>query len=186
MKSKEHEVLKIFYNNPTKHWHFSMIKKEVKLPDNKISRWLKIFEKQNLIKKIKEKNKAPYYLGNYESAEYQNSKKIFALKMFYDSGFLNHLTSLEGAKTVILFGSFSRWDWHNESDIDLFIYGDDSKLKKYEYEKILKREIQIFNCKNSDELQKFNVNLMHSIIKGLKLKGSIDFIEVQIDAKHTT
>jgi predicted nucleotidyltransferase len=176
--SKENQILELFFNSP-KYWHFSHIKKEVKIADNKLSRWLKIFQKQNLIKKIKEKDKMPYYISNQESAEYQNTKRIFALKKFHETGFLNHLTELKGADTVIIFGSFSRWDWHKDSDIDLFIYGDDSELDILKFQKILKREIQVFNYKTFEELRKTNIDLIDSIIKdGYKLKGTIDFLEV--------
>ena len=71
----------------------------------------------------------PYYTGNYESAAYKNRKKLFALSELYNSGLLNHLASLPAADTVVLFGSFSRSDWYEKSDIDIFIYGDYSGLK---------------------------------------------------------
>ena len=123
--SREEDILKLFFEEPTKHWHFQEIKQNVPIADNKVSRWLKKFLRKKIIKKIHPSKKMPYYLSNYEHPEYQNQKRIYALKNLHQSGFLNHLTTLKKAKTVILFGSFSRWDWHKDSDIDLFIFGDD-------------------------------------------------------------
>jgi hypothetical protein len=138
-KSREEDILELFYNYPTKHWHFKEIRKEVGIADNKISRWLKLFINKGLIKKIKPTQKMPYYVSNYGSSEYQNRKKIYAIEKLHRSGLLNHLTELD-AKTVIIFGSFVRWDWNSESDIDLFIFGDDKNLEKGKYEKILHRD----------------------------------------------
>ena len=182
--SREEDILELFYNMPTKHWHFKDIKKEVNIADNKISRWLKLFEKEKLLKRIKEKRKMPYYISCYENPEYQNRKKLFALKMFHDSGFLNHLCSLKGTKAVIIFGSFSRWDWHKESDIDLFILGSDEDFEQGKYERILKREIHLFNYKNYEELRKISGGLLENIIKSLAIHGDIKYLEVNLREKN--
>ncbi|MDD3175789.1 MAG: hypothetical protein PHU51_04910, partial [Candidatus Nanoarchaeia archaeon] len=101
-ESKEEEILKLFFEEPTKQWHFKEIKLLVPIADNKISRWLKQFIKMKLIIKIKPQNKMPHYVSNYEHPEYQNKKKVFAMKTFYESGFLNHLSNL-ASPTIILF-----------------------------------------------------------------------------------
>lgn len=176
--SKAGEVLQLFFEEPTRHWHFSEIKEKISLPENKISRWLKIFIQRKIIQKFTPKQKMPYYSGNYENPEYQYQKKIYALQHLHDSGFLNHLASLKSAKTIILFGSFSRWDWHKNSDIDLFIFGDDGDLEQAKYEKILNRQIQLFTCKDKKQFKKFNRELMVNIIKGDLIKGDLDFMEV--------
>lgn len=177
-KSKEDQILELFYNEPTKNWHFKEIKEGVVIADNKLSDWLKRFKSEGLIRRIKEKGRMPYYISDYETPNYQNKKRLFALEQFYKSGFLNHLCTIE-AETVILFGSFTRWDWHSKSDIDLFIYGDDSKLDLAGYQKRLKREIQLFNAKNEQEIKKIGGELMKNIIKGYLVKGDINFLEVK-------
>ena len=104
------------------------------------------------------------------------------MKSLYESGFLNHLGSLKKAETIILFGSFSRSDWYKNSDIDLFIYGDPTGLKIANYELKLQREIQMFVCKDKEELEKLGVGLLKRIIKGKIIKGGLDFINVNINA----
>ena len=128
LESKEKEILELFFDYPTKYWHFGAIRNEINLADNKISKWLKKFQKEDLIKRIKPRNKMPYYLANHASSHFRNTKKVFALTKLHECGLLDYLTSLEEAKTVIIFGSFSRGDWYKESDIDVFIYGDVIKL----------------------------------------------------------
>lgn len=187
MRSKQESVIELFFNNPTRQWHFEEILKEAKITRSKSNKWLKKFVKQGLVKRIKERSKMPYFISNYESPEYRNGKKIFALNKLHDSGLLNHLYSLEKASAVVIFGSFSRSDWYKDSDIDVFIYGNSEGLKIADYELKLHREIQLFICENKKELTKLGSSLIRNIIKGNLIKGNLDFIEVNINARisHT-
>ena len=172
MESKEKQMLELFFEQPTREWHFEEILKEAKITRSKANEWLKYFIKEDLIKRIKERKKMPYYASNCESASYKNKKKIFAFEKLYNIGFLNHLLSLKNATTVIIFGSFARSDWYKESDVDLFIYGDAKGLKIVNYELELHKEIQVFICKNKDDLIKLGSGLLRNIIK-----GNIDFVK---------
>ncbi len=182
MESKENNMLELFFEMPTKEWHFEEILKEAKITRSKADGWLKKFIKEDLIKRVKEKNKMPYYIGNYENPAYKNRKKIFGLNKLYQSGFLNHLSSLKKVKTVILFGSFSRSDWYKHSDIDVFIYGNPEGLKVSNYELKLHKDIQLFICQNKKEINKLGEPLINNIIKGDIIKGELDFIKVDINA----
>jgi len=55
MKSKKEQVLELFYNYPTKEWHFEEIVRESRLARSKVNNWLKKFIKKKLIKRIKKK-----------------------------------------------------------------------------------------------------------------------------------
>lgn len=182
MESKEEQILELFFEQPTKQWHFEEILRKAKITRSKADRWLKEFINEELIKRKKEKKKMPYYISNYESPAYKNKKKIFALNKLYETGLLNHLTSLKKADTIIIFGSFVRSDWYKESDLDIFIYGDPEGLKIAEYELKLQREIQLFICQTKKELTKLGIGLIKNIIKGNIIKGNIDFVKVDINA----
>jgi len=179
--SKEENIIELFYNEPTRQWHFEEILKKAKISRPQADSWLKKFLKENLIKRIKPKKKMPYYLANYENPNYQSKKKIFALMQMEKIGFLAHLTEMQKDSTIILFGSMARWDWHKESDIDLFVYGDASGLKLGRYELRLGREVQLFECKTPEELGKFSNGLLKNIIKGNIITGNLDFIKVTIN-----
>ena len=181
MKSKEEKILELFFEQPTREWHFEEITKEAKIARSKADGWLKKFLQGGLIKKIKKIGKMPYYLSNYDSPEYKNRKKIFALEKLHQSGLLNRLSSLKKAKSVILFGSFSRSDWYKDSDVDIFIYGDPEGLKIVEYELKLHKDIQLFVCQNKEEISKLGEGLIRNIIKGNLIKGDLDFISVNIN-----
>jgi predicted nucleotidyltransferase len=176
MRSKEGTVLELFLNNPSKEWHFEDMIKTTKMARSKLDSWLKKFLDDGLIKRVKPKSKMPYYISKFTSIEYKGIKRIYGLRKLYECGLIGHLSQLDA--TVILFGSFARTDWHKESDVDIFIYGNIDGLKLLEYELKLKREIQIFHCANNDDLQRLGHALIKNIIKGDLIKGDLDFIEV--------
>ena len=182
MESKEEKILQLFFENPTKEWHFEEILKEAKIGRSKAYGWLIKFIKEGLIKRIKTNGKMPYYLSNHDMPAYRNMKKIFALNALYQTGLLNDLCSLNKAKTVILFGSFARSDWYKNSDIDIFIYGNPEGLKIADYERKLHRNIQLFICNNAKELSKLGTGLIKNIIKGNLIKGDLDFVTVDVNA----
>jgi predicted nucleotidyltransferase len=182
MESKENKIIELFFDNPTREWHFEELVREAGIARSKTDAWLKKFSKEGIIKKIKKNGKMPYYISNYISSDYKNKKKIFGLNKLYTSGLLNHLDSLKKTQAIILFGSFSRSDWYKNSDIDIFIYGDPEGLKIANYELKLHRDIQLFICQNKKDLEKLGQGLLRNIIKGSIIKGNLDFVEVSVNA----
>lgn len=182
MESKEDKILELFFNNPTREWHFEEVIDKAGVSRSKAAGWLKVLAHDKIIKKVKEKGKMPYYISNHESYAYRNRKKLFALEKLNESGLLEHLSSLKKTKAVILFGSFARSDWNEKSDIDVFIYGEPDGLKIAEYESKLHRDIQLFICKTKNELKKLGEGLIRNIIKGNIIQGDIDFVRVKINA----
>lgn len=181
-RKKDEAVLDIFYNEPTKHWHFEEILKHANISRPQASKWLTKFQKDSLIQRIKEKGKMPYYISNWEHPNYQVKKRLYALQILERAGFLQHLASLPKAKTVIIFGSIVRGDWYTESDVDVFIYGDDNGYNYAHYWKALNREIQTFVCRTTKDIMKFAPGLLPNILKGYLVKGNWDFAEVRLNA----
>ena len=85
--------------------------------------------------------------------------------------------SLPKAKAVYIFGSMTRWDWYKDSDIDVFIYGDDEGLDQAGFWTILGREIETFICKDENDARKFAPGLLRNVLDGYRIKGRIDFIK---------
>ncbi len=163
----------LFFNQPTKQWHFEQLRKETWLSRAQTNAWLKKLRQENLITRIKPYGKMPYYVAQYQHPHYQNSKRLYALEKLHESGLLDYLSALEKAETVVLFGSFSRWDWHDASDVDLFIYGKVNTLYVGKYGPKLKREIQVFSGKNEQDLERMGPTLLQNIIQGITIKGTL-------------
>ena len=180
MKTKK-PIKELFFDYPTKQWHFQQLLKEAGLSRAQTNAWLKKLLKEGLVRRIKPRGRMPYHIAKYNSADYINAKKIFALEKFHASGFLQHLSSLKHAKAVIIFGSMARGDWYKESDIDLFVYGNADELELGKYWLKLGREIQFFGCENKQELKKYSPALLKNILTGYTIKGSLP-VEVKASA----
>jgi predicted nucleotidyltransferase len=178
---KKDNIKGLFFNYATKQWHFNELVKKSGMSRAQTNTWLKRLVKEGLIKRIKPKKKMPYYTSNYESRKYKTQKRLYALAWFEKAGFLEHLSSLK-SKTIIIFGSFARADWHDESDIDLFIYGNADAFEKGCFERKLKREIQVFHYQNVHEIQRLDPTVIPNILSGIHIKGNIKPFEVRINA----
>ena len=181
MVSKEENLLELFFNSPTREWHFEELVQEAGIARSKADRWLKLFVRQKLVRRIKEKGRMPHYIADHDSPNYRNRKKLFALNRLYETGLLNHLMSLKKAKMVIMFGSFARWDWYKNSDVDVFIYGSSEGLSVAKYEMKLHRDIQLFVCQDRKALARFGAGLVENILKGNIIKGE-DFVGEVLNA----
>ncbi len=181
MERKEN-IKELFFNYSTKQWHFEELVKESCLSRAQTNEWLQRLLKEKLIKRVKERNKMPYYIAEYSNPTFQMQKRIYAMLQFEKTGLLEHLSTLKHAKTVIIFGSFSRADWHNESDIDLFIYGKADDFEKGLFEKRLKREIQVFQYENPAMLKRLEPSVIPNILAGIHVKGTIEPFEVSLHA----
>ncbi|MDD9953456.1 MAG: nucleotidyltransferase domain-containing protein [Candidatus Woesearchaeota archaeon] len=179
MRSKEDCVLELFFNTP-KHWHFDQLLRKSGLSRSRLAAWLTQFRQEGLIERKKSKGKMPYYVAK-ASPLFLHRKRLYAQKQLTTSGLLAHLASLK-ASVIIVFGSFTRGDWYIESDIDIFIYGDDDAFEQGLYEKKLNREIQVHTAKNKNELKSIEKMLPY-IIQGDFVKGSLDDLGVRVYAE---
>jgi predicted nucleotidyltransferase len=181
MNSKEDRVLNLFFNS-SKYWHFDELLCESKLSRSRLSAWLNKFQKEGIIKRVKPKGKMPFYVRIFESKNFRHKKRLFALTQLTESGLLTHLEALPKAKVVIIFGSFTSYDWHADSDIDIFIYGDDDDFEQGTYELKLQRDIQVHLARDGKDLKRIN-KLLPYIFEGDFIKGSIKDLGVEIYAK---
>jgi len=183
--SKEEKVLELFFNEATKHWHFHDIVNTAKVSDMVANKWLRKYCSDKLIKRIKLKGKMPYYMANWDNEQYHIEKRFYALNKLHDSGLIYKLQSLKKAKTIVIFGSFARTDWHTQSDVDIFIYGDPEEFRFGTLWKGLGmqgkfREISVHSYHSLDKIRSIHSGLMKNVVKGFFVKGTIlDIAEVK-------
>ena len=61
--SKEENILRLFFNESSKHWHFEEILRESRISRDKLNKWLKKFLHEKLIKKIDIKDWSGFLSG---------------------------------------------------------------------------------------------------------------------------
>lgn len=173
----------LFFNNVAKHWHFEELLRKSKSSRSKAAKWLRKFQHENLILKHCQKGKHPYYTANFEHPAYKFKKRIFSLQHLYQAGLLQYLEQQPDIVSCYLLGSFSGSDWHEQSDIDIFIYGKAESIDISQFQKKLRKKIQLFTAEHPKDLRKFSGNFLKNVIKGYPIKMEKELIEVLLREK---
>jgi predicted nucleotidyltransferase len=173
IKSIKLLLAEYFFTNPTAKLRVRQIEREVEIPLPSAIRYTKELEKEGILKHeiiadIK------LYSADRSSKNYLFEKKLFNLSKLYSSGLIDLLISKYSNPTMILFGSYSRGEDVENSDIDIYIQSSNKeKLNLNNFEKKLQRNIQLFILKDLKGIT--NKELANNIINGITLNG---FIEV--------
>ncbi len=173
----------LFFNDTLKRWHFEEIVRVSGMSRERVNHFLRGLCKEGFVKRIKPRGKMPYYFAKRDSPKFRSEKRLYGLSMLDEAGLFEYITSCKGIKTAILFGSFARGDWSRSSDIDIFIYGDDSQFDKQLFESKLGRNIQVFAYTSPAEIKhRLDPRVITNIAKGFHLTESFHPFEVAVHA----
>ncbi|HLC57464.1 MAG TPA: nucleotidyltransferase domain-containing protein [Candidatus Nanoarchaeia archaeon] len=99
-------------------------------------------------------------------------KRAENLRNIYISGLSDYLHKELAGGTIVLFGSYSRGEDTNTSDIDFAVIGRKDKLLQLgEYEEMLNRKI---NINFYSKLAGINKHLKNNILNGVVLHGGVE------------
>jgi predicted nucleotidyltransferase len=166
-KYSRYKLLREFFVSPTKNFQMRELSRKTKISPPSVINHLNFLLKENLI--IREKNGIyPSYKANRENDLFKIYKKNDLILQLESSGFLNYIYDLCLPNSIILFGSASKGEDIETSDIDLFIQSPEKKINLDKYEKIFKREISLFF---EEDFSRLPSELKNNVINGLIIKG---------------
>jgi len=114
-------------------------------------------------------------LGHLFFSANKQSKEFVSLSRIYWDSRLKELIQEIEYKTInpliILFGSLSKAESKENSDVDIAIFSEKKEINLKEFEKKIKRNIQVFWFDSLHNLK--NKELKNSILNGHKLNGEI-------------
>ena len=168
-KYNRYKILQEFFNFPRRNFHIRELSRITKITQPSMINHLNELVKENLILKEK-KGLYPTFRANRENELFKVYKKTNIIIQISQSGLLNYVYDSCLPTAIILFGSASKGEDTEESDIDLFIQASDKKLKLEKYEKILNRKINLFFKEN---FSKLSSELKNNILNGIMLRGYI-------------
>ena len=151
-----------FVKNPSSRIHIREISRRIKIsPPSVLNQTKKLIKKGLLVSEKQGKNVV--ISSNYENELFIEKKKWTNLFLLLDSGIVDKLNCINN--TVILFGSYSKGEDTERSDIDIAI---DKKpnINLEEYEDKLERKIQFHIIE-----RKMQDNLKENIRQGILLGG---------------
>jgi predicted nucleotidyltransferase len=164
-----YKILKVFLENPNEEFSIRKLARLLKKSHVTLLPYLKDLQKLNLI--ITSKTTLYDTLkANTESYEYKYYKKNLALYEIKKSGLIEYIQKQTLPNSIILFGSFSKGTNNNESDIDLFVESQESKLNLTIFENYLNAKINVLFENNINDLPS---NLKINIMNGTVLYGKM-------------
>jgi predicted nucleotidyltransferase len=132
---------------------------------------LKKLKEENLIK-IEKTKTINFVSFNRDEPKSIELKRVENLKSIYLSGLSDYLGEALAGATIILFGSYSKGEDTEGSDIDIAAIGRKDKMLLLEkYEKLLGRRINVNFYQSWQEIHK---NLKNNILNGILLSGSVE------------
>ncbi len=113
----------------------------------------------------------PVYWANQSDERFRYLKKFNTLNLLHKTGLIRYIYDKYQPNVIILFGSASRGEDTKDSDIDLYVECTEKNLDLSQFEKELKRNVQLhfydsFNKVHSKELK-------NNLLNGTILEGYI-------------
>ena len=161
-----------FFMNPTAKLRVRQIEREMKMPLPSVIRYCKELEKEEILKK-ESVSGVSTYSADRASKKFLIAKKLFNIKVIFESGLIEHIIKEYSNPVIALFGSYSKGEDIEDSDIDLYI--ETPKKQEFnlqKFEKILGRRIQVFNYRKINEVP--NHHLSNNIINGITLNNFLE------------
>lgn len=126
--------------------------------------------KEGLLNREEERNYI-YYFANKENRLFISLLRTYWLLKFEENGLIEYLEKELITPLVILFGSFSKAEVKEGSDIDVALFTPSrNKLDLGKFEKKLGRKIQLFLFKDRKDVK--NGHLLSNILNGFIISGS--------------
>ena len=142
--------------------------KLMKMSPPTASKVLDSYYSESLLSKEKFRNYIMFY-ANKESNHFIDLSRLYwSIKL---KELMDIMEKSLAAPTIVLFGSLSKAETKQDSDIDLAVFAHKKNLDIGEFEKKLRRKIEIFWFSSLKDIK--NRELANNIINGYVLKGHL-------------
>jgi len=164
----------IFFLEPTKEHYLMEISRKTNIAHTSIKNNLNKLVKQKIIKKrieIKASREFPVFTANLTNSMYKDIKRSYNIQSIIESGLIKYLKDKLMPKSIVLFGSYSRGEDIESSDIDIFVECKKEQVNIIKFNKKLKRNIEI---RFKENFNKYPKELKNNIINGIILSGFLE------------
>ena len=173
-KSSMFRTAEFFFINPSKEHYLMDISRNIGIAHTSVKKNLKELVRLGMIKEHKEKKGSrifPVYRANLDSRLFKRYKLVHNLSAVLESGLIEFIEDKLAPKAIVLFGSYSRGEDVESSDIDLFVECKNKTLNLKTFEKNLKRKIGLnFN----ENFKSYPDELKNNIMNGITLSGFLE------------
>jgi len=167
-----YRVLRVFLDYPTRHFQLREICRLLRMGMPSVTSHVRKLERQGFVRKEKR--------GVYESYVstrndlFKLYKRNDVLLRFHDSGLVGFLADKFVPDGIVLFGSASRGEDVEDSDIDLLVISSEKKVELEEFEKKVRRRISLHF---EEKMSKMPKELLNNIVNGIVVYGYLEVFE---------
>ncbi len=173
--TSEQEVLDVFFASPTYLFTVREIARLTNLTHPTVSLCLLNLKKAGLVEPDSAHHKnTVFWKAKKESEKYRTHKKINNLQQLYASGLVNKIVEETSPNAIVIFGSYSKGEDVEESDIDIFVVSQEKRIIFKRYEKRLHRKI---NLTFESNIHVLNKEFLNNIINGVILYGYLEVLK---------
>ncbi|MBI4739848.1 nucleotidyltransferase domain-containing protein [Candidatus Woesearchaeota archaeon] len=127
------------------------------------------FEKEGLLKKEVDRRYI-YFVANRENKVFVDLLRVYWYLTLKKAGLVEHLEREFVQPLIVLFGSLSKAEATQESDIDIAVFSASrKKVDLVPFERRIKRTIQILTFPRSEDVK--NKELLKNIMNGFIISG---------------
>jgi len=170
INSKKDELLEHFLVNPTKESHLRELSRNTNISLPWIRKNAEELSKKGLVSSTS-KHGLVIIKANRDNETYKALKKSYNLFVLYSSGLVEKLVKTYTRPAIILFGSYSRAEDIEDSDIDIAVITKSHiDIDLSSFEKKLSRKIKILELRH-DKIEK---EFFNTLANGIVLHGYLE------------
>lgn len=163
----KYRVLKPFFRKPgTKH-QLREVSRETGVSLPSVKEYVEELEEEGFLEKVEE-GTYPGYKGSMNN-KFKLYKKLETVRQLHETGLVEELEAKFHPNVIVLFGSASRGEDAEESDIDLLVVAAEKEIDLEKYEEEFNRTINL-QFITEDELDA-NTEFSNSVANGIVLEG---------------
>ncbi len=166
------EIFRLFLTNPRKEFSYREIERSTGYSIGTVSKYLKKLDKEGFVISRNTGNTI-LVKANTENEVFLNMKRVHNIEILYLSGLIRYINEKQRPDAVILFGSYSRGEDIEESDIDIALINsrhEDMDLTRFE--NTLERKINITYIKS---LKNTDKDFLNSLANGIVMYGFVEY-----------
>jgi len=164
-----YQILRLFFDYPTRHFQLREICRMLRMGMPSVRNHVKSLEKEGLIKKEKRGVYQSYVSTGSEL--FKVHKRNDMLLRLHESGIIDYLVDEFVPDAVVVFGSASRGEDVEESDVDLLIIAKGKGIDLSRFEVKLRRKISLHFEKKVSDIPK---ELLSNMVNGIVVHGYLE------------
>ncbi|MEK6826302.1 MAG: nucleotidyltransferase domain-containing protein [Nanoarchaeota archaeon] len=169
----QQEILRLLFVKSGSELNQRQVSKYLDVSQPAVKKALPELKKIGFIKVSKDKESRRLSIKlNGDNHKVMQLKRADNLRQIYESGLADYLEMEFAGATIVLFGSYSRGDDIEKSDIDVAVIGRKEKqIDLSKFEKQLGRNI---NINFYESLNRIHKNLKENLCNGIVLAGGVE------------